>query len=71
MSLHKDEGECFFTAVCDFCGDVLETDAHTWQDGIEAMKKVGWKIFPIKGTWFHKCGCCQAESAGHDFEDVS
>jgi len=60
-----------FIAQCDFCSDVLDTDEDAYAPGISAMKRAGWKIFKKTGEWFHKCGCCQAESAGRDFDDVS
>jgi hypothetical protein len=60
-----------FIAQCDFCSETHDTDENDFHAGIDAIKREGWKVFKQSGEWFHKCGCCQAESAGKDFEDVA
>lgn len=59
-----------FIANCDFCSEYFDTDETEFMSAVEKMKQEGWKVFKTGGEWQHKCGACQAESAGKDFEDL-
>lgn len=69
MSLEKDAST--FIAQCDFCPDTHDTEESDFYSAVEAIKRVGWRVFKKGAEWFHKCGCCQAEAAdARDFGDV-
>lgn len=59
-----------FYASCDFCPDSVDTQETEFLSAVEAIKRLAWKVFKKMGEWFHKCGCCQAEDGGKDFDNV-
>lgn len=54
--LDRQRGEFIFE--CDVCGDVLNTDAHKFDDAREALSNAGWKARKIGSDWIHSCAGC-------------
>lgn len=59
----------YFTAQCDFCSHIAETDCDDWHSAIEQLKLNGWNVFKKMGEWFHRCDAC--ETGADAFDDVS
>lgn len=68
MSLEKIGGT--FTAYCDFCNNDYETEETDFLGAVDAIKRIGWKVFKKMNEWFHKCDNCVLEENSDDFEDV-
>lgn len=47
-----------FTATCDTCPDHIETAETDFFQAIEAIKKLGWRVFKQLGEWMHMCPAC-------------
>lgn len=59
MAIEKDKhGE--FYAECSSCEDIEELpDAGDFQEAVEEVKALGWKITHIGGEWYHLCPTCK------------
>jgi len=42
--------------TCDWCGESREVD--NFKDGLEELKKEGWRAVLVAGEWHHYCPEC-------------
>ncbi len=58
-----------FWAQCSECSSSEEFDAeeNSFQDVVDQLKGLGWRIFLAGSEWHHECPSCQV--VGDDFPD--
>lgn len=44
-----------FYAYCDQCNQEVNEDADTFQDAVNRLKELGWKMMPHDEIWYHFC----------------
>lgn len=45
-------------AHCDRCSNHVEKDGRKFQDLIEFIKSLGWRITKVGNIWLHYCADC-------------
>lgn len=48
-----------FAFVCDFCGEKSEEEFDTFQDTLDAKKRIGWASRKYTAGWMDHCPECQ------------
>lgn len=47
-----------YSAECDVCGDILETDESDFLDAVATVRQNDWVARRCDGVWTHTCPSC-------------
>lgn len=61
MTISRDGYEGPITFICDgeHCGEVEETRTRHFNQALDHIKSLGWKVVKDCGEWFHLCRTCK------------
>ncbi|WP_288959833.1 hypothetical protein [uncultured Sulfitobacter sp.] len=59
MSIHYNEHEKYFVAICDECDEVVPLEAETFDEAVDEVEIDGWQRTHNGDKWCNFCPDCQ------------